>query len=58
MCRLCKRLICPATCPNAPLPKAIGVCKECGSPIYPWSDCLEKDGDYYCEDCMLLEDCE
>lgn len=52
MCDLCLKTPCDSRCPNAPLPKAFGVCAECGDVIYDGDEYWELGGEYYCESCV------
>lgn len=52
MCKICGRMICPGSCPNADEPEAKEKCSFCGFPLYE-GDMVWKfpDGKIVCECC-------
>lgn len=52
MCSICGHNPCLPGCPNAPEPKAVHRCSECGDGIYEGDRYLEVGGDFYCEYCL------
>ena len=52
MCDICHSARCLPGCPNAPDPKPLYECCECGDGIYPGDKYLEADRHYYCKDCL------
>ena len=52
MCEICRRVICPSGCPNAPEPKQVFICSGCCKPIYEGDEYYDILGEQFCEDCI------
>jgi hypothetical protein len=52
MCDICRRSICPSSCPNAPEPERFGTCSVCGAKILDGEDYYNINDDYWCEECI------
>ena len=52
MCSLCLKTPCDSRCPNAPEPKPVVNCKECGVGIFEGERFYDSDKGPICEDCM------
>lgn len=53
MCKICGRMICPGSCPNADEPEAEYKCSLCGAPIYEGDLAFKFEGDHIlCENCI------
>ena len=52
MCYGCRKIVCDSRCPDAPEPKTIGKCKECGNGIQLGEEYAEIDGRKYHYDCL------
>ena len=52
MCDLCNSYPHLPGCPNAPEPKGLTRCDECGEPIYDGEEYVEVDGYMYHETCL------
>lgn len=53
MCSVCRQIPCHPRCPNAPEPKLIMGCAECGDGIYAGDDYYDiGDGSGICKECM------
>ena len=52
MCKICHQHICPSACPNAPEPRAVYVCSECGGRILEGEYVWHIMGEQYCESCI------
>jgi len=64
MCKECRMYPHDSRCPNAPEPKGVYTCKECGEPIYTGDDYYEMDGEFYHGTCfeeaavkILMDEC-
>lgn len=61
MCRVCKRLICPPSCPNFEGERKTGRrirCVMCGEALTAESGFYQRHGFPYCEDCLECADSE
>lgn len=59
MCKVCKRMICPPTCPNFESndrSARILRCASCGKALRRGDGFYQKNGFPYCEDCLELAD--
>ena len=52
MCDVCLKSPCDPRCPNAPEPKAVFICSECGTNIVAGEDVWHVLGETYCEKCI------
>lgn len=52
MCKICRRVICPSSCPNASEPPVYGKCEECGEKIYDGDEYYEIGDFIFCEACV------
>lgn len=52
MCAICHQTPCHPACPNAPEPKPIYYCAECGEGIYDGDRYFECQEGCVCEECM------
>lgn len=52
MCSLCLKTPCDSRCPNAPEPKPVVNCKECGVGIFEGERFYDSEKGSICEDCM------
>lgn len=52
MCSLCLKTPCDSRCPNAPEPKPVVNCKECGVGIFEGERFCDSEKGPICEDCM------
>lgn len=52
MCELCKRLICPSACPNAPEARKVYICSGCGRAIREGDDYYDFLNEQFCEQCV------
>ena len=52
MCEFCRQSPHAAACPNAPEPRTVFICSECGEMIYEGDWFYRVLGETYCEDCM------
>lgn len=52
MCSLCLKTPCDSRCPNAPEPKPVVNCKECGVGIFEGERFYDSEKGPICEDCM------
>lgn len=48
MCMVCRQYPCHPACPNAPEPRPLLICRQCGSGIYAG----DKYFDRVCEECL------
>ncbi|MDO4306020.1 MAG: hypothetical protein Q4C77_04235 [Eubacteriales bacterium] len=52
MCALCRKEPCDSRCPNAPEPRVLYACINCGSEIVEGESYYDVDGEPWCEECM------
>ncbi len=52
MCQECRMTPCNPRCPNAPEPKSVFICSNCGESIRDGDDYWEIMGEQFCEDCI------
>lgn len=52
MCEECRKNPCDSRCPNAPAPKHVFVCSNCGHSIVEGEDYYDVLGEQFCEYCM------
>lgn len=52
MCEVCHMTRCPSGCPNAPEPRRVDTCHQCGEAIIPEDEYAVIDGVAYCESCI------
>lgn len=53
MCSVCRQIPCHPRCPNAPEPKPVMRCAECGDGIYAGDDYYDiGDGSGICKECI------
>lgn len=60
MCEICKRFICPASCPSyegrsSEYGRRIGVCRRCGEELYSEDGAYFLRGRYLCRRCRSKE---
>ena len=55
MCSLCLKTPCDSRCPNAPEPKPVVNCKECGVGIFEGERFYDSEKGPICEDCMVYD---
>ena len=51
-CEFCRQFPHAAGCPNAPEPRAVFICSECGEMIYEGDWFYRVMQETYCEECM------
>lgn len=51
MCDICRCYPCHPRCPNAPEPATVFTCARCNGEILEGEECIEIDGEQYCEEC-------
>lgn len=52
MCEICRRTICASGCPNAPEPKPVDICSQCGDGILEGDEYFDGPDGAICENCM------
>ena len=52
MCEICRKSICPSSCPNASEPEIYDYCEECGEEIYDGDECYKIGDHIFCEACV------
>ncbi len=52
MCEICLKTPCDSRCPNAPEPKPVAICSECGEGIYEGDKYFDGPDGPVCEACM------
>ena len=55
MCADCRQSVCSPRCPNAPEPKVVHTCINCGENIVEGDSYYNIDGEAWCESC--ISDC-
>lgn len=54
MCKICQKIICPPTCPNAEEEQPVCHCSDCGQNIYEGEAVMVFGKKVYCESCADL----
>lgn len=52
MCEICHHIPCDSRCPNAPEPKPIYRCSECGEGICEGDEYFAGTNGYVCKECL------
>ena len=52
MCDYCRQTPCDSRCPNAPEPRVICTCWNCGNEIREGDDIYDINEEYWCDDCI------
>lgn len=52
MCEIYRRTICASGCPNAPEPKPVDICSQCGDGILEGDEFFDGPDGPVCKDCM------
>ena len=52
MCELCRQYPCNSRCPNAPEPKPVMRCDECGEGIFEADEYFDTGKGAICKECM------
>jgi len=56
ICEYCRQLPCVNRCPNAPEPKPIEICLECGEGVYEGDEYFDSLDGSICKECMEDKD--